>query len=119
MKKSWIKAITVLVTLMFAVCANAASFGQSADKRVEVIDLKLDQNQSYGLIIKGIAVNRSAKIVKSVFVKFNLYDENNSLVGNTVTMAQNLGPGETWSFSVPTPVKFATAKISEVETYDN
>lgn len=111
--------MTVALTLMaFTTFSVAGSFGESADKRVEVTSLQLEHSTPYGTIA-GTAVNHSATLVKTVFVNFNLYDRNDTLVGNAGTYVKNLEAGKTWSFSASAPKPFNKAKVAEVIVYDN
>lgn len=69
--------------------------------------------------VAGIALNRSDKVIKNAFVKFNLYDAQGILVGNTITHAANLGPGERWRFKALASQNFSTVKVSDIQLYDN
>ena len=48
--------------------------------------------------IEGRVINQSDNTYSSVFIRFNLYDEENNLVGNAIDSIDNLGPHETWKF---------------------
>lgn len=71
-------------------------------------------------VITGIAVNQSPKAIKNAFIRFNLYDAENILVGNTIAHASNIGPGEQWRFRATATVKeFVVVKVSDIQIFDN
>lgn len=67
--------------------------------------------------LTGVATNVSDKPLKAVFLNFNLYDDNQVLVGNAIASAQNLSPGQDWRFRAPTAVLFAKATLVKIDAY--
>lgn len=70
-----------------------------------------------GTAIVGVAVNTTAKTLTTVFVTFNLYDAQNSLVGNAFATVNGLEPGVQWRFEAPAPAAFTTYKVAKVLAY--
>jgi len=98
--------------------AIAMSSASAQDAKIGVSNL---QTAQVGPIysITGIATNLTPKLIKTAFIKFNLYDDQGNLVGNTVTMASQLEARGTWKFKADSPTHFASFKVSEVSTFDN
>ena len=67
--------------------------------------------------IVGTATNTTDKPISAVFVDFNLYDKQNTLVGNAKSGANNLGPGGTWQFKAGVTVPYDHFTLSKVTTY--
>lgn len=94
---------------------------QAADQNAVVVkEMGVEAGPNGMQIVTGIAANQSQAVVKTVFLNFNLYDEQGVLVGNAATFGKNLGPGEAWRFrttALPTP--FSKAKITSIQVFDN
>ena len=108
--------------IIFALLTAIASFSTFAVEtqktpQVVVTDLQTSRNENGFPVIRGIATNVSASLVKDVFVKFNLYDERGNLIGNTLDNASNLEPGGRWVINVVKPLQFHSFKVTEVNTY--
>jgi len=89
----------------------------AGDDRLRISHMEV--TQAYNVMqIAGVATNQSNKEIKHAFIKFNLYNGQGALVGNTITAVDNLGAGEEWDFKALSPINFETAKISEVNLYD-
>ncbi|WP_036221231.1 FxLYD domain-containing protein [Mesoaciditoga lauensis] len=87
-------------------------------------DLKLSKGwgwtaDNYGNeYIEGTVVNRSDNTYSSVFIRFNLYDEENNLVGNANDIVDNLRPHETWKFKALVPYDNAySAEFAGIDGY--
>ena len=50
------------------------------------------------LYIVGIITNDSGAPFASIQVNINVYDKDNAVIGSTMTMVANLGPGEIWKW---------------------
>jgi hypothetical protein len=73
---------------------------------------------SYGLsMITGTATNQSGRTLSDAFVKFNLYDNRGTVVGNVLDHASDLAPGDKWAFKAETGTKFATVKLTGVQVF--
>lgn len=66
-------------------------------------------------MITGTATNTSDRNLGQVVIHFNLYDQHNMLVGNTLANAYNLGTGEKWKFKAPTTVPYDHFKIVRID----
>ncbi|MBC8954475.1 FxLYD domain-containing protein [Xenorhabdus sp. PB62.4] len=113
--KHIVQKIHLLLSLLFIII-SFSSFANS-DNRVTVTNLQIKNGENGIPIIIGDAQNNTNKTIKYVFVKFNLY-QGNTLVGNTMDMAQNLGPRESWKIQAPTnpfAYKFDSYKITSIE----
>lgn len=85
---------------------------------IAVAGLTVDRNE-YGIAtISGQATNQADKVAKSVFIRFDLFDAQGALVGNTITHAQNLKPGAKWNFQVQAVEKFTRVEMSGVEVFE-
>lgn len=67
-----------------------------------------------GAAIVGSAVNVSAKSLTTVLVTFNLYDQQENLVGNAYATVNGLEPGRQWRFEAPAAPGFASFKLAQV-----
>ncbi|VVD71802.1 hypothetical protein PEP31012_00644 [Pandoraea eparura] len=68
--------------------------------------------------IVGIATNTGNALVRDAFVKFNLYDAQGNIVGNTIAHGQNIGPSERWRFEAPFVARNVQSfKLTEISAY--
>ncbi len=105
-----------LVVLFTIISANTFAAGPQSS-RIAVSDLQAARNE-YGLpIIKGIATNTSNTVAKEIFVKFNLYDQQGNLVGNTIAHASNLEANGQWIINALSPKEFASFAMTGVDAY--
>jgi hypothetical protein len=106
-----------LIVFLVSLASMSVFAGDTQPSPVAVSELQALRN-TYGLpIIKGVVTNVSINPVKEVFVKFNLYDEQGNLIGNTIDHASNLEPGARWVINAQSPKEFHSFKITEVKTY--
>ena len=101
-----------LIAIAALLCAGAVS----ADDKVAVRDIHVVTAPG-GFAVQGIAHNNTDAVIKNMFVNFKLYDEQGNVIGNTLANGQDIGPGENFKFSALTPVRFAEARLSGVDTY--
>ena len=52
-----------------------------------VTDLQLTTNETGFPIITGMVANQTGKRVKTAFIRFNLYDDQGTVVGNAIAYA--------------------------------
>jgi hypothetical protein len=64
--------------------------------------------------LTGMAHNETDKLMPTATIEFNLYDQQNTLVENTVAISQNLAPNGSWRFEAPTTHAFAKWQISRI-----
>jgi hypothetical protein len=102
---------------IIALTALILSTTAIADDRVTVSGLQAGMHDLGYPAVFGIAHNNSNETLRSVFVKFKLYDSAGNVVGNTVANGQDIGPGENWKFSAAATQPFSTMKLSEVTIY--
>ncbi|MFM0450062.1 FxLYD domain-containing protein [Paraburkholderia nemoris] len=109
---------------LIALIACAAAFGSAAAQTVSgpgnlsVVQTEVVRGANGFPVIVGVVSNTGATIVHDAFVKFNLYDAQGNIVGNTIAHGQNIGPGERWEFEAPfVAATAATYKITEVNTF--
>lgn len=100
---------------IFAVAAIFFSAFAVAEDRVSVSSLHVSQVSAGYSVVEGIAHNNTNATLANVFVKFKLYDEGGTVVGNTIAHGADIGPGENWKFSAPATVPFANAKLSSIQ----
>lgn len=77
---------------------NSVNKYSSVNKEETLILGQIKIENSY---IVGEVTNVSNKILKTVFIKFNLYDENGKQVGDTIDSCNNLEPNKIWIFKAP------------------
>jgi hypothetical protein len=71
-------------------------------------------------VITGTATNRSGCTLSHAFVRFNLYDNQGTVVGNALDHASDLAPSDRWAFTAQTALtgtKFATVKLTGVQVF--
>lgn len=91
-----------------------SAFAQSEPVQLSNLSAMAGPTTSYSYIV-GTATNTTNRNLSSVFVHFNLYDEQNALVGNTIAMANNLGVGETWKFTANALVPYHHFTVSKID----
>ncbi len=106
-----------LLLVLLAITSINALAGDPQPSPVAVSDLQAARNEYGRLVIKGIVTNLSSHPVKDVFVKFNLYDEQGNLIGNTIDHASNLEAGARWVINAQSPKEFSSFKMTGVDTY--
>ncbi|WP_353980918.1 FxLYD domain-containing protein [Salinicola endophyticus] len=79
--------------------------------------VSIDNSQGYARIV-GEAVNNSKDVVGSVFISFNLYDQQDRQVGNAIANLSNVAPGGKVRFGATANVQdFAYAKFVKITEY--
>lgn len=105
-------ATTLLLLLVAAFNAHAGS------NALRISDLQVGQDTVTGFpVVTGVATNTSNAAVKSAFVRFNLYDAQNNLIGNTIANGNDIAPGDRWIFKAQSPQPFDHAKLISIDTY--
>lgn len=66
-----------------------------ASEKVTLSDLRIENTPNGLQAIVGEGRNNTDKVLKNVFVKFNLY-QGNTVIGETIDSASNIAPGEHW-----------------------
>jgi hypothetical protein len=109
---------------LIAVILCAVAFGGataqtvSGPGNVSVIESEVVRGANGFPAIVGVVANTGAAVVHDAFVKFNLYDSQGNIVGNTIAHGRNIGPGERWQFEAPfVAATAATYKITEINTF--
>ncbi len=111
--KSLLKAALVITALCFSPLAACDD-----TPNIPITDLQVDTAETGSPVIKGMATNRTGKLVKNIFVNFNLYDANGVVVGNTIASATNLSPGDRWQLRAPSAIRnFTSFKITGINAY--
>jgi hypothetical protein len=106
------------IALLLALCESINVIAADALPSPVVVNEVQAMRDANGLpVIKGVVTNVSSSAVKEVFVKFNLYDQQGNLIGNTIDHASNLEPGAHWVINVQSPKEFHSFKITEVKAY--
>lgn len=94
--------------MLFATSAIAADTVSVADLNVISVN---------GVpIVQGVVNNDTDKTIKSVFVRFKLY-EGKVVIGNTVAKDFDIEAGESWRFQSPGVQRFDSCKVGFVEDY--
>jgi hypothetical protein len=97
--------------------ATASELLLRAGSDLDISNVRIDRS-GYGFsVITGIATNQSGRTLSNAFVKFNLYDDEGTVVGNTLDHASDLAPGDRWAFKAKTGTKFATFKLTGVQVF--
>lgn len=104
----------VLATALLLAAAFNAHAGNNA---LQISDLQVSTEPNGIQFVTGAATNTSNAPIKSAFVRFNLYDAQNNLVGNTIANGENIAPGDRWVFKAYAPQPFDHAKFISVDTY--
>lgn len=105
--------------LIAALCFTVLTIGSAtADSQsISVTGLSFSRNEHGIAIITGEAFNQTDKVLKAVFIKFNLYNPQGALVGNTIALAQELKPRGTWIFQARAVEQFTRVEISDIQAY--
>jgi len=103
-----------IIAVTFFFISN--SFAES--DAIKILNMQATQTASI-FNVNGTAQNISGKLLKTVFIEFNLYDEQGSLVGNSIATVSNLGAGVNWKFNASSPIPFSKVTVSAIRTYDN
>lgn len=108
------KSIYTLAVCMILSTAAPAQQNQA----VQVSNLSTIAGPAPGTnYITGTATNTSDKQLSAVSVTFNLYDQQNALVGNAVDNGLNLEPNDTWKFKALATTPYDHATLSKVLAY--
>jgi len=111
--KSLLKAAVVIAVLFFSPFVAC-----DETPNIPITDLQVDTIETGLPVIKGIATNNTGKQVKNVFIRFNLYDANGIVVGNTIAYASDLSPGDRWQLRAPSAIRsFTSFKITNINAY--
>lgn len=103
---------SLLLTLSFSGLSLAASDNQ----QISLSDLQFKNTPNGLMDIEGIGTNTTGKTLKHVGIKFNLL-ENNTVVGQTFAMVENLEPGQSFKIQAPfnsLDIKPDSFKVTEV-----
>lgn len=101
--------------IVFALTATALQ-ARAQSASLSLSDLQVTQDQGIATIM-GTATNTTGRPLTDAFVTFNLYDQNGTVVGNTMAHVQNLAAGSRWQFTAQTPVAFARAQVSQIQVF--
>ncbi|CDG16790.1 FxLYD domain-containing protein [Xenorhabdus doucetiae] len=110
------------IGIALSVVLGMATFSSFAnnENRVSVTNLHIDNGQNGIPYIAGDARNNTTQTLKSVFIKFNLY-QGDALVGNAIDTIQDLGAREIYKIQAPTNpflYKFDSYKVTSIEIYE-
>src|SRR4051812_12697552 len=106
------KLLFVLLTSIVSINAPA---NDGLPSSVAVSDLQAIRNEYGYPVIKGVVTNLTNNPVKHVVIKFNLYDQQGNLIGNTLDIASNLEPRGRWVINAQSPKEFHTFKMTGVD----
>lgn len=104
-----------LLATFAALAALLSASAFAADNPIALSDdLHAVPSQSPYGSLAGTAVNTSDKVIPVAVIQFDLLDENERLVGNTVAEAFQLAPGQQWIYNALVPVPFHHARVKKV-----
>jgi hypothetical protein len=105
--------------ILSAIILSSAVSVFAAPDPAKVMPTQLETVATAGglIAIQGVITNSSDVSYKHVFVKFDLFDANGVLVGNTADHASNLQPGRSWRFKAVAPQQFDSYSVSSVDIY--
>lgn len=112
------KFVQVALTIgVFLLCFNVAH-ADSPDMPVSQMQITTGLGNSPE--ITGFVTNNTGKLVKTAFIRFNLYDAQGTLIGNAADYIKDLAPGDRWKFETKSSVTdFSSYKLTGVDIYDN
>ena len=108
------KSIYALAACM--VVSTAALAQQSQPVHVENLSAVAGSTSQSPYIV-GTATNTTNKQLQAVIVTFNLYDQQNTLVGNASDIVNNLRPGSTWKFKAIATTPYDHFTLTNVTAY--
>ncbi len=108
------KSICTLAACMVVSTAALAQHNQCV--RVENLSAVAGPTPHVSYIV-GTATNITNKPLQAVVVTFNLYDQQNTLVGNALDIVNNLGPGGAWKFRAITTTPYDHFTLTNVTTH--
>lgn len=112
--KKLLQAGLAIGTILFSLAGVCA---ETTD--MPVSNLQVIVNESGLPVITGMVANQTGKRVKNAFIHFNLYDEQGAVVGQAVTYASDLAPGDKWKFEAHTTVRsFHSYKVTSMEAFN-
>ncbi|ALR03211.1 FxLYD domain-containing protein [Xylella fastidiosa] len=107
---------SIFALLAFMVFSTVASAQQNELVRVENLST-VESTTPQVPDITGNVINIANKKLRHVTVEFNLYDEQNNLVGNAIDVVTNLEPNGKWKFKATTTTPYQRFKLTNVEAY--
>ena len=130
--KNWWIVLVVVVVILFTVAPYGVAFvglmmfdGHTYTKFEEVngvvnVDNKI---KIYGVeeivdnkdefYLQGYLENTSSKTINNITVKYNLYDKDGTIIGDSSTYLEELGKGKKWKFKIT----YEEYDSSEVTSY--
>lgn len=96
---------------------SGSVFAADGSQQVSLSDLRFSTTPNGMQQIEGNGINTTSQTLKHVFVKFNLL-QNNTVVGQTIAMVENLEAGQNWKVQAPYnsfAVKPDSFKVTEVD----
>ncbi|WP_124633951.1 FxLYD domain-containing protein [Burkholderia cenocepacia] len=108
------KRICVCLTSMIITAAAIAQPSQMVRITNTAVIPGIAPQISY---VIGTAENVTNKTISAVSVTFNLYDRNNTLVGNASDVANNLPAGGAWKFKAIATTPFDHFTLSGITAY--
>ncbi|EPE4835609.1 FxLYD domain-containing protein [Yersinia enterocolitica] len=107
-----------LRNIIFTVAMVSGSvLAVDGSQQVSLSDLRFATTPNGMQQIEGNGINITSQTLKHVFVKFNLL-QNNTVVGQTIAMVENLEAGQRWKVQAPYnsfAVKPDSFKVTEVD----
>ncbi|MCB4350055.1 FxLYD domain-containing protein (plasmid) [Burkholderia vietnamiensis] len=104
-----------LASVLAAVTVLLSAPAFAADSPLALSDdLHTVPSQSQYGALAGTAVNTSDKVIPVAVIQFDLLDENDRLVGNTLAEAFQLAPGQQWIYNAIVLVPFHHARVKKV-----
>jgi hypothetical protein len=112
------KKFHALVVVLCMAATASASAQQSQAVRVDSMQAESGGGLAPVSYIVGSATNVTDKRLKAVFLNFNLYDSQNTLVGNTNTFVNDLDAGGAWQFRAPVTMPYHHFTLVRVNAYN-
>lgn len=111
--------LKTIITTVFLTTLTFSTAVMAAENKVILSGLHLENTPNGIMAIVGEGQNNTDSILKNVYIKFNLY-QNNMVVSDTIDSVANLSPGQ--SFKVQAFVntikgKPDSFKVTEISTY--
>lgn len=108
----------IIAALCAFLIATAHAQADANQQALVISDMHSMQDENGIPAIVGLATNSSGAPIGKAFIKFNLYDAQGNLVGNTIATASNIAPGQAWRFKAPMVVRDATRyEVTEINAY--
>lgn len=104
-----------LLATVFSLAATVTAY--AGNNGLQISDLEVGVESTGIQAVTGVATNTSNATIKSAFIRFNLYDAQNNIIGNTIADGNDIAPGDHWKFKAQAAQKFDHAKLISVDTY--